>query len=323
MNKKRHHYVPKAYLKAFCDWDGKVRVYRKDSPRQLIHQSPDKFGFHKYYYSQPMPKGERDNGLEDLFGKFEADWPPLVARLLRGDDINDTDSLGTLLDFMALQRARVPALRDAVEKAQSEEVMSTSRVMDSHGLLPPKPPGHENIIEGTEVAIDPHQSLVAMASQLDAIDRIYSEIGLGALRNKTNTPFLTSDNPVIWFDSSVPEIEMRPYVWRQGTPLVFIFPVAPDLMIYGHSSMRKQFASDGFRYADLSDSKSAEMMNRQICRFAYEAVFAQLEGQEALIREHANLSPVLQISRLLGEQGETLFLSSVFGPRKRKPKWTD
>jgi hypothetical protein len=32
MDKKRHHYVPKAYLRFFCDANGKLRVYVKDRP---------------------------------------------------------------------------------------------------------------------------------------------------------------------------------------------------------------------------------------------------------------------------------------------------
>ncbi len=73
MKKKRHHYVPKAYLKYFCDGKGKLRVYRKDEPDKVIHQSPDNTAFHKYYYSQPLPNGGKDhNTLEDLFAELEA-----------------------------------------------------------------------------------------------------------------------------------------------------------------------------------------------------------------------------------------------------------
>ena len=54
MNKKKHHYIPEAYLKAWCDVDGKVRIYRKDDPYKVIRQSPENFGFHKYYYAQPV-----------------------------------------------------------------------------------------------------------------------------------------------------------------------------------------------------------------------------------------------------------------------------
>jgi hypothetical protein len=99
------------------------------------------------------------------------------------------------------------------------------------------------------------------------------------------------DNPVIWFDPSVPESQMRPYTLQLTSPVVLLFPISPRLMIYGHSSMRAQFASHGFRYSELTNIESVEIMNRQLCRFAYDAVFAQSPGQEELIREWVDTSP--------------------------------
>ena len=91
MDKKRHHYVPKAYLKFFCDEEGKIRMYLKDDPDKVIHQAPDNAGFHKYYYSQPLPEGGMDhNTLEDVFSDIEAKWPPIVERLQQCENVNDT-----------------------------------------------------------------------------------------------------------------------------------------------------------------------------------------------------------------------------------------
>ncbi|MCG8512156.1 MAG: DUF4238 domain-containing protein [Rhodospirillales bacterium] len=324
MNKKRHHYVPKAYLKSFCDEGGKVRIYRKDAPQKIIHQSPDNTGFHKYYYSQPLPGGGRDNdSLEDLFSKFEEKWPPLVDRLRRRDNINDRESLRTLLDFISLQRVRVPATRDAVEKSRAEEVMSTLRIMDAKGMLPPKPEGHEDILDKLAVAIDPHQSLLAMEDLIEGFNKLFNEIGLGALHNTTDKPFLTSDNPVIWFDPSVSEAEMLPYVWRPGGPVVLLFPIASDCMVYGHTSMREQFALHGFTHGELSDVDAIKTMNIQICRFAYETVFAGQPGQEPLIQKHSKVSPILQSSTVPLGEGEIIVLQNVFGAREPKPKWED
>src|SRR5204863_291416 len=119
-------------------------------------------------------------------------------------------------------------------------------------------------------------------------------IGIGALHNKTDIPFLTSDNPVVWFDPSVPEDMMRPYVLQAGGPVTLLFPVSPTVMIYGHCSMREPFIHYGFRHAELTKTASVRMMNRTICRFAYRMVFAREGGQEAVIRKHAALSPVLR-----------------------------
>ena len=142
MDKKRHHYVPKAYLKFFCDEGGKVRVYLKDNPDKVIHQAPKNTGFQRYYYSQPLPEGGKDhNAIEDILSEFEAKWPPIVERLLQRENVND--SLEDIFAFIALQRVRVPASRDATEKMLAEAVMSTTRRLDATGKLPPKPKGFE------------------------------------------------------------------------------------------------------------------------------------------------------------------------------------
>jgi len=320
MNKKRHHYVPKAYLKFFCDEEGRVRVYRKADPRKSIHQSPGNVGFHKYYYSQPLPEGGYDhNTLEGAFSEVERKWPPLVERLQQRADIND--SLADLVTFIGLQRARVPASRDASEKGAAEMLMSMLRDMDTRGELPPKPEGAEDILDHVEIAIDPHHSSHSMKNMLVGIDLVFDQIGISALHNITDIPFLTSDNPVVWFDPSVPEAGMRPYVLRPGGPIVLLFPLTPSLMIYGHSCMRDEFLSSGLEHGDLSDSDAVVAINRKICRFAYDTVFAQRSGQESLIYEYADVSPVLETYAFPTGQGEFLVHQFTFGTRKRKPKW--
>lgn len=325
MNKKRHHYVPKAYIESFCDSQGKILVYRKDNLRNPFYSSPDNVGFHKYYYSQPLPDGSRDNDtLEDFFSEIESRWPSLVNRLRHRDDINDPDSLRTFFEFMALQRSRVPAARDAVETILAEKVISTARVLDATGMLPPKPPGCEDILDRIEVAINPHESIHAIPGLVGGMSTILETIGLVALHNKTDIPFLTSDNPVIWFDPSIPEAKMQPYVCQPGGQVVLLFPIAPDCIVYGDPSMQMQFASHGFEHSDLSNRQNVKMINRHICRFAYDAVFAQQSGYQELICKYADVSPVLEVLRLPAAQGEALVLwSYVFGSRKKKPKWSD
>ena len=291
MDKKRHHYIPKAYLKSFCDSSGKVLVYRKDNPYKAIPLSPDNTGFHKYYYSQPRPEGGKDhNVLEDCFSSIETKWPRIVDQLYRRENLND--SLVDIFGFMALQRARVPASRDAIEKMKAEEVKAKVRRLDAAGKLPPKPVGFEDLLDHVEVTIDPHQSIHAMVHVIRVTGHVLDRIGFFAIYNNTDVPFLASDNPVIWFDPSVQDADLRPYVLQPNGPVVLLFPVSPSLIIYGDSSGRDRFASEGLGVADLSDTGSVEMINRQVCRFGYQAIFAQKAGQERIIEEHAGLSPI-------------------------------
>lgn len=322
MKKKRHHYIPKSYLKFFCDNSGQVLVYRKDDPCKAISLSPDNTGFHKYYYSQPRPDGGKDhNALEDCFPKVEDKWPGIVDRLHRRENVND--SLIDIFQFIALQRARVLASRDATERIEAERTLALARRLDKAGKLPPKPMGFKNLLDQVEVSIDPHQSIHAMMPMIEGSCQVFDLIGFCALHNKTDVPFLTSDNPVIWFDPSVKDADLRPYVLRPNGPVFLLFPVSPSLIIYGDSSIRDEFVSEGVGIADISEVNFVEIFNRQICRFAYQAVFAQKAGQEQLIQENATLSPVIHFDRITKGKGEIVKFQMVFGKRERKPKWVD
>jgi Protein of unknown function (DUF4238) len=71
--KKRHHYIPITYLNNFTDAGGRVFAYRKDAPETPLHLRPSEIAFERYYYSQPLPGGWRDNNsLEDGFSTIEA-----------------------------------------------------------------------------------------------------------------------------------------------------------------------------------------------------------------------------------------------------------
>ncbi len=85
--------------------------------------------------------------------------------------------------------------------------------------------------------------------------------------------------------------------------------------------MREKFAQIGLEHGELSERRRAKVINRQICRFASKAVFAQKVGHEPLIRKYAKLSPALQTTVIPHGEGDFIFHEHVFGERKRKPKW--
>jgi hypothetical protein len=322
MDKKRHHYVPKAYLRSFCDDFGKVLVYRKDDPSKGISLSPNNTAFHKYYYSQPTPDGGTDhNALEDCFSKIEEKWPGIVIRLHRQEDVNDSQE--DIFQFMALQRVRVPASRDVVEKIEGERTKVIVRRLDAEGKLPPKPKGFEDILDHVEAPINPHLSIHAMPRIIKGIGQVFSRIGIGVLHNKTAIPFLTSDNPVAWFDPSIPELNLKPYVLKPDGPIVLLFPVSSSMLIYGHTSILKRYVAEGLGHADLPDAGFVEMINRQVCRFGYQAIFAQKMGQEKLIQKHAELSPTVRFDKIATGKDQRVIFEMVFGKRERKPKWID
>lgn len=317
---KRHHFVPKAYLKHFCDARGRVRVYRKESPSQILHMAPDNVAFRRYYYAQPTPDGGRNtDALEMFFSQVEDKWPPIVQQLTSGENVND--ALEHIFNFIALQRCRVPAARDAIEVMLAASVKALARRMDAAGKLPPPPPGHENILEMMDVSIDPHQSIHAMVDMIRGMSDLYNRIGIFALHNKTDIPFLTSDNPVAWFDPSVSDERVMPYRISQSGAISMVFPVTPWLAICGSTEDKIRFHKNGLFHRETCDLDDINNINRTVCRFAYEAVFSRDLGSEDLVAKYAHESPVLEVNAINFETEQALLSTFVFGARPRLPKW--
>jgi len=317
-SKKRHHNVPVAYLKQFTDKDDRLWAYRKDEPDKALHVRPSEIGFERYYYSQPLEDGSRDhNRVEDFFSNLEGEWPPLVERLRAHR--NGSDDPGILEEFLAVMRVRVPAARDMVELSLAANIMAATRVADRAGRLPPKPEGLEDILDRAEVAIDPHRSMLAMPALIQGFGRLMRMLGFQIVHNRTNTPFITSDNPVAYFDPLIPEDRMFPYRVDKITQSVeLLFPIAPDLLLRGHSGLKNEI---GFRHVQLDSNPEAKRINRITARFGYRFVFASSEAHHPLVKKHAHHSPTIRTASVSSKTGEYVYSEYVFAPRALKRKW--
>jgi hypothetical protein len=120
---------------------------------------------------------------------------------------------------------------------------------------------------------------------------------------------------------SLSESEMQPYVVRLDGSIVWMFPVAPDLIIYGDSTMKACFSIHGLYCSEPRNSTSINSMNRHICQFDYESVFANKQGFAGLVKEFSDISPVIQTKIIPMPRGYRMKSQSVWGKRTRKPKW--
>ena len=315
IQKKRHHYIPIAYLDRFTDFSDRVFAYRKDDARTPLHVRPNEIAFERYYYSQPLPDGGRDNNrLEDFFGTYESSWPDLVYRLQTRSNL--AADFAALLGFMIVMRVRVPATRDMVELLLAEQVKLQTRSLDKRGLLPPKPAGHEDILDHMSVSIDPCKSLEAMPSLGQGFARVLSCMEFEVLHNETDISILTSDNPVICFNPHVPETDVLPYqIVPPNGPMELIFPVSPTLIVRGRAGQ------SSLRHNVLVDNRPVERINRFVSRFGYRFVFAADRSHDAIIETNARNSPVPDFAQMQSQKGEGVQVRWVFGTRPMKPKW--
>jgi len=318
--KKKHHYVPISYLKGFADNKGKIWVYSKDRPLDPLTMIPSNVGFRNYYYAQPMPDGGRElNALEDRFSELESLWPCLVEDI-RAERV-DERGLETLFQFIALQHARVPATRDIVELILAAHVKATVKTLLHSGQLPPPPSEIANFPDKLIVSIDPHKSIYAMVDIIKSVGELLDALGLGVIHNQTAIPFITSDNPVIWFDPRFPESELRPHTFESGGPILFFFPVTADLAIIGTKESRPEFKKCGLLCRYTTNEEYIVWINRTTAKFAYEAFFASKGSFSSLAQEFSGVSPTVAFSEGEQDGGRSVSYTRVFGPRKKKAKW--
>ncbi len=319
-NKKKHHYVPVTYLKEFTDSAGKLFVYRKDVSRKVLHQKPENTAFRKYYYAQPLDNGERNlNALEDQFSTYEAKWKRFLEKA-RKYEVGSSE-LETLIQFIILQHVRVPATRDMVELHLADQVKATAESLDRLGELPPPPKGFEDILSKANFTIAPFKSLQIMKNIAEEFGSILARLGFGILINKTDLPFITSDNPVVWFDPKYEERDIVPYTVSRNGGVFLVFPLSKDMIVIGSTVDKSAFDQNGLMAGSISSKKEIGELNRLIAKFSYEAFFASEKGDNMkLLEEFADFSPTVN-KYDQSTNGLNALPKRLFAKRREKARW--
>lgn len=313
-----HHYVPQTYLKHFCDGGGTVLVHAKDREFTPIRLRPNSTGAAKDYYSWERSDNKLDRrAFEQIFSEHaEGHWNHLVRKFQTGVPLEDAD-LEPLATFVCLQHARVPAVRDGVEQRLAASVIEEVRSLHTAGELPPLPAGLQ--IEDLVVPIDPSTSLETLEQGMDFARLAMNRVTFRVVHNDTGREFLTSDNPVIWFDpSTVHSRSFSPYLLAPGGPTVFILPVSPSICLYG-SSMDEGY---GWNPVRTTDVRFVEEINEMVVRFAHRWVYSHVEDSSDLVARYKGTSPVVREKIFIDLDGNSQKIWQwAFGAINKKPKW--
>ncbi len=314
--KKRHHFVSVTYLEGFCDEAGKITAYRKDTPENPLHLKPDEVGFENYYYSQTLPDGTRDNDrFEDLWGRVETNWPAVRTAANAGSI--DGQLLFELYKFVPMMRSRIPAAREYHESALALKMRTEIKTLAEIGKLPAKLRRYENELDTVPVAVNRQQTLNTMTDDMRRFGDLTRKMGFELLLNQTVHDFITSDNPVAYFDPSISFHKLRPYEVDRQVELYF--PIDARTLLRGSHRLRFRGHAPSIRRVD--NPEVVLRMNRMTARFGYRFIFAKDRSCEKLAIAHSKMSPVLD-ARLDGKGREIkIYLRHKFGERPRLNKF--
>jgi len=317
-NNKRHHFVSVTYMNGFLDADGRVQAYRTDEPARPLHVSPGSIGYEKFYYSQPMPDGTRENHrYEDLWNAVESVWPETMRAVL-SHRVSPAVSFN-LLGMATIMSTRVPAARERNEVLLATKLRAEAQAAEALGLLPPELERYAGMLDTVPVGVNPHETLLAMRADFKLFGDLCFRLGFEVLHNVTGVPFITSDNPVCFYDPEKPAHTRRPYV--QGDDVELIFPLDARTMLRGWSRLRP--TNQVVRHRRLTDAAKVRRMNRTVAQFAYRLIIASDRTTDALARRYAGLVPTVEVKVCRVGTEVQIIWNHVFGPRPALCQYID
>ena len=219
---KLHHYVPRFYLKNFCDQSGRLWVWDKVT-RKVYRISADNVAAGTHFYRIPEFVGTEVDPLfleKDLAaleantsGVLQESLPLLETMTTRQFLQMGDEERWTLSSFMAVQFLRTAEQRDILA------MFALTNGFYKDGLTP-------------DEKINLHAYMLCRGDLVKSIsDRIFESIWMYA-RNTSKTPLWTSDNPVAFKNADNSIWLKGPGIFSSGSYVVF--PLTPKYVLYCH-----------------------------------------------------------------------------------------
>lgn len=213
---KNQHFVPKGHLKPFSvDGEGKaIHLFNLDAGRAIPNAAVRKQCSHDYLYG-------RDAQLERAIQTIEGAYGSAIQRLvIQGADPTGLDRLVlrrfVLLQHLRTEAASVSASQIAAALAQLPGVLPDGEAFDPKAAM----------LEAVQAA------MLFYARSMKIVD----DLQMTLVRNRTATPFVTSDDPAVltnrWHLQN-PRARGLAFGVRSGGAIMLL-PLSPQLLVVFH-----------------------------------------------------------------------------------------
>lgn len=249
-DKKNQHYLPKFYLRNFS--------YQKNLKQIGIYNLNNEFycktaklktqGSKNFFYGH-------DGVIEDVLANIEGELSRVIRQILKQNiPKKDSDDYLLLLNFTILTYLRNPIAIESVKES--------NRRMREEFLkkMPEEMPKEkfDNAFPSIE-----HSSAITIAlSQLKDLIPITTNLEYKLLINKTDTPFIASDSPIVRYNQHLEE--QKHYRGKTGfgsLGLQIFIPISPDITIIFYDSKIYRVGDKKKKYLEIRDTASINQLN--------------------------------------------------------------
>ena len=232
---RKHHFVPSFYLAGFTDSGGKDgKLFVLDQQRLATWPgTPLTVGYEKDFHKiEPGPDGD-ELAFEKKLADMEGKWSLALQAIIRCRHLNEDDSFGYLMQFVAFMAVRVPRVRKLISNFidAGTKAGMRAKLASSEGLAHVREWLRES---GNELSDDDFQKFVsAVKTEEYVVDfdktwhvteilRLALPLSLLLSQRQWTLWFVAEDAPDL-FSSDSP-VSMTPLVETPGVPLGFRTP---------------------------------------------------------------------------------------------------
>lgn len=285
MKHKRQHYVPKSYLRAWCDPDcppGQtpyVWVFSKGGGR-VRKKSPEKLFRETDMYTVRTDDGQRDLTLETNLSRLEGEYSKLrKAKLGERLPLSPAERLYLCMFVTAMHgrtRAFAEHWRDnwgrvleRGEKMERAYAAASEEQRERMAATPRTPGGSEEsssvtLEEVRELAERPIQGMLS-GTVMEVAPMLF-KLPFVVLETSTAPGFITSDAPCVWFDPADYQTLRPRFVGGLESPTIQItLPLSPKQMLIFY----KRFSLPG-AYVHTADYELVNLLNKKTRVAAHE-----------------------------------------------------
>ena len=231
MAKRKHHFVPKFYLKAFESEPRRIHLFNLNSSRDVENASLRDQCYKSKFYGQ-------NDDVEDNLMKLEDYIAPVLRSIMTKDRIPSfgSEEYSLLLSFIAMQLLRTPTSADKVNRVVDKMMKQAY----SGGIRP-----SDADVEAMRFGFDDPvlMSLRFLPGMLEAISDLRAHLIVSPFDT-----FITSDNPVFKYNQYCEDIRHMGTTGAKQRGIQIFAPLSPrhQLILYDSTTYRVSFADSLF-----------------------------------------------------------------------------
>ena len=244
--KKKQHYVPRFYLKFFSDEVGKsINLYNIKSNRKISNANLYNQCYEPYFYGKNLVV---ENAFESLEGVAAEVIESIKANFSAPKRFSDKHH--AILTYSLLQYARTKYSAEANDEFTDKLIKS---IFEKDQKYTKEELEKVKISNNDPIGLP----LKTMAQSIP----IAMDLHLKVLINKTNINFITSDNPVVFYNQACEHSDVGSSTGLASKGLQIIFPLSPKHILIFYDSKVYKIGAKKHSYTDVINENDIFQLN--------------------------------------------------------------